>query len=315
MPDGPGTCLGPGGTGGVVGTGSGGAGGSTSKRCGGVAGLGCETNEFCEYGPESCLVSDAMGVCTPIPTACPSLYAPVCGCDGPRVCDCNCKTFANDCERQAAAGSKVADGECPPAPDGGVPVALVLTPLSASFTQSIGTTSSATVFTVQNTGPGASGSWAIGFTGASTSAYAMTSNTCVASMAAGQSCEVSVVFQAPTTSGNYLATLTITAGNASGNLTAPLVGRAVPSADAGGSDATAKVPCDHQCRTDSSGVTGWYLGSELVCVANCLGCQATCWHPDSKSAYCFADCPATGVGQGCLSDSTNFISDAVLCGS
>jgi hypothetical protein len=56
--------------------------------------------------------------------------------------------------------------------------------------------------------------------------------------------------------------------------------------------------CNFECHTDAAGVTGWYLGDELVKAASCLGCMAICEHPDSWSMGCYALCPLTGAGGG-----------------
>jgi hypothetical protein len=171
---------------------------------------------------------DAFGVCTKIPTVCPSLWAPVCGCDG--------KTYGNDCARQVASMSKAADGECGGNSDGGASAVLVINPKSASFITGIGITTSATVFTVQNAGSGASGSLDVSFTGTDRTVFEVSSNTCAAFLPGGQTCQVAVVFHAPRTSGNYSATLSI-AEDGGSVLTAPLSGFATPTPGGGTADA------------------------------------------------------------------------------
>jgi hypothetical protein len=83
-----------------------GADGSTGKTCGGIAGVTCATNEFCDISVGLCNSPDAAGTCV-VNTGvmCPQVVLPVCGCKG--------KTYNNDCERQVAGVSKRSDGACP----------------------------------------------------------------------------------------------------------------------------------------------------------------------------------------------------------
>ena len=74
------------------------------RVCGGIAGIPCGPDEFCELPKGECQLADAQGVCVPVPKLCPDLYAPVCGCDG--------TTYSNDCERQMAGVQFGHEGPC-----------------------------------------------------------------------------------------------------------------------------------------------------------------------------------------------------------
>jgi len=73
------------------------------QACGGIAGETCEDGEFCFRALGECSM-DAEGVCTTIPEYCPSIYRPVCGCDG--------TTYDNSCEAMAEEVSIASEGEC-----------------------------------------------------------------------------------------------------------------------------------------------------------------------------------------------------------
>src|SRR5581483_7302774 len=89
--------------------------------------------------------------------------------------------------------------------------------------QAVGTTSGAESLTVQNTGPVA---LTLGDATVSSSDFVL-NNQCPASLAAGASCAISIVF-APTATGPRSATVTLTANVQGGVLTANLQGDGTP---------------------------------------------------------------------------------------
>jgi len=71
--------------------------------------------------------------------------------------------------------------------------------------------------------------------------------------------------------------------------------------------------CQYQCLTDSSGATGWYLGTTLVCAANCTGNLVSCAHVGTRSEGCYAATSSGGTPVGCNGDVTGLIA-YLTCG-
>jgi hypothetical protein len=91
---------GTGGTGGVGGIGGSGGGtggsGGSGQTCGGLGDQMCGSAEFCNWMDNSCGAADGTGTCQGRPGACPTVYDPVCACNGqvyPSECDANAAGF------------------------------------------------------------------------------------------------------------------------------------------------------------------------------------------------------------------------------
>ncbi|MBR58068.1 MAG: hypothetical protein CMH54_08615 [Myxococcales bacterium] len=79
------------------------------QPCGGIIGTTCSPNQFCDVLEGACGGADLPGTCVTVPDICPTIFAPVCGCDG--------NTYPNDCERQRNSVQKAHDGHCEEPPN------------------------------------------------------------------------------------------------------------------------------------------------------------------------------------------------------
>lgn len=78
--------------------------GACRPTCGGIAGVPCAQDQYCEYPPASCGAANLQGECFVPPAVCPHVVDPVCGCDG--------VTYGNDCERRRARAQLDHPGGC-----------------------------------------------------------------------------------------------------------------------------------------------------------------------------------------------------------
>ena len=72
--------------------------------CGGIAGLQCPAGEACKYPINQCNVADLSGTCVKVPSTCPTGGTKVCGCDN--------KTYANECELLKSGVHELHRGAC-----------------------------------------------------------------------------------------------------------------------------------------------------------------------------------------------------------
>jgi hypothetical protein len=75
-----------------------------AETCGGCSATPCEEAFFCETPRGHCDVSTIVGVCLEVPTACPEILDPVCGCNG--------VTYLNNCLRRQARVALFHEGPC-----------------------------------------------------------------------------------------------------------------------------------------------------------------------------------------------------------
>jgi hypothetical protein len=77
----------------------------TGEVCGGLLGLGCGADEYCNFPPATmCGSGDQQGTCEWIPEVCTAQADPVCGCDG--------ETYGNACLAASNGVSVLSKGAC-----------------------------------------------------------------------------------------------------------------------------------------------------------------------------------------------------------
>jgi hypothetical protein len=74
------------------------------ETCGGIAGIKCAADEYCDYTNNECGIADGAGTCTRRPDACADIFKPTCACDG--------KVYPNECDAAVHGFDISANGRC-----------------------------------------------------------------------------------------------------------------------------------------------------------------------------------------------------------
>ena len=75
------------------------------ETCAGIANIQCDAGLACQFPAGQCNVADLAGVCVRVPETCPK--------QGPRICGCDGKTYANECALLKAGVRPDRKGACP----------------------------------------------------------------------------------------------------------------------------------------------------------------------------------------------------------
>jgi hypothetical protein len=74
------------------------------ETCGGIAGVRCADDEYCDYANNACGIADGAGTCKPRPENCPDIFLPRCACDG--------EVYPNECDAAAHGFDVTANDNC-----------------------------------------------------------------------------------------------------------------------------------------------------------------------------------------------------------
>ena len=88
----------------VVGVATVGSSADKAAMCGGIAGLKCPEGQACKFPSNQCNVADLSGTCVKVKDPCPTGGTKVCGCDN--------KTYANECELLKSGVHELHSGAC-----------------------------------------------------------------------------------------------------------------------------------------------------------------------------------------------------------